>query len=135
MILFFNPSYGILEVTVNKTTSTKEFIKFCEYIGQNNSLPRYLNILFFAPEGFREIVDDELTIIANSLENTATRFEKINISFTVSTPKELNLVSKFIESHKISNLDLFACKSVKESKRIIRRQSLSIERITYNYAV
>jgi len=135
MISIFYPSHGILEIAVDKETSTKEFVKLAEHLSLNQTLPRCLNILLLAPEGFKEIPEEELSVIADSLKSAAKRYERINIAFTVSTIREIKLVTKFINDYQIVNFDLYPCQSIKEAKRKLRRLSLSIERVTYKYAV
>ncbi len=123
----YNPQEAIADVVVDKNATHLEFIKFCDYLKSNNSFSRFLNILVKAPDGIKTVDEAQMFSVISHFKSVFKSYDKINMAFTVSNENSEKTVHQFFslldENQKQS---CCVCKSIKEAKRVLRRNSSSL---------
>ncbi len=123
----YNSQEAIADVVVDKNVTHLEFIKFCDYLASNNSFSRFLNVLVKAPDGIKTVNDAEMFSALSHFKSIYKSYDKINMVFTVSNESSEKTVHQFFSMlDENQKQDCFVCKSIKEAKRVLRRNSSSL---------
>ncbi len=110
-----------VEAYVDRNTTASEFVQLFERLNDELLFSKNLNVLIKAPEKLEKINCIHVPILAKEITKATKNFEKINIAFTVSRQREieLTLIFKNLISYSSLNLSIFSC--VKDAKRWLRR--------------
>lgn len=130
-----NKDKGLVETLVKKDTTAHEFIRFCEYIEEEKSISRHLNILMKAAEGFQNVDTSHLKSIADALKKLIDKYDKINIAFTVSHQRELELSLLFKDLIKTDYYRFKVFTTTKDATRWLRRTDNREHNHAKRYAV
>ncbi len=123
----YNPKAGIADVDVDQDATDLEFVKFCDYLDSNKSLSRSLNILVKAPVGFKAFDKSKLFSITSHYKRVIKSYDKITVAFAISNEYDAEIILQFrslLDEQQRNSF--FVCKSVKEAKRHLRRNSSSL---------
>ncbi len=114
-------SKDLYEIYFEQRTSREEFCEFCNFIRNNKSISRILNLVFIAPNGVKNVEYSNITRVLNDIRDATTHYDKVNLAVTVCRHRESLLCSvfkKLISDSKIQ-CEHFAC--LKDAIRWIRR--------------
>ncbi len=116
-----NQSKDLIEIHIEKETSKSEFYKFCNFLINNKSISRTINLLFIIPEGMNKVDYVNLSNISFGLKEACSHFDQVNMAVSVCKNRECFLCSVFKKLISDSKIRFEYFPSTKDAVRWIRR--------------
>ncbi len=116
-----NHTRDIIEIYIGKETSKLEFYNFCEFLKDNKSISRTLNLLFIVPEGIKNVDYVNLSNVSIGIKEACSHLDRVTIAVSVCKNRECFLCSVFKNLISDSKIKFEYFPSIKDAVRWIRR--------------